>query len=102
MAVHYAEFEDENGETVVFDPTERSERYRFSPPDVVASGGGARPAVHLFERDMNGDGVDDLVPVFEAHEAGFTTGDTRAMLYWERDETGEHGLAGADSVRVVG
>ncbi len=42
VAVCYTTFESE-GETTVFDPTDRAVRYRFGAPETVENGGGARP-----------------------------------------------------------
>ncbi|WP_439026806.1 hypothetical protein [Haloarchaeobius sp. DT45] len=102
VAVHYVEFEDDGGGTVVFDPTERDVRYRFGAPDAVGSGGGARPVGRPVVRDVNGDGHDDLLLFFRAGDAGFDHDDETAQLRWERDESGHHGLAGSDRVTVVG
>ncbi|MCT9097158.1 hypothetical protein [Haloarchaeobius sp. HME9146] len=37
-----------------------------------------------------------------AGDAGFDHDDETAQLRWELDESGHHGLAGSDSVTVVG
>lgn len=94
VAVHATEYEDE-GETVVFDPTEEPVRYRFGASDVVGDGDGARP-VH------DGHTVgDSLFLLFRVDETGIDEETTDVRLEWERDESGEHGLSGTDSVTVV-
>ncbi|WP_435358773.1 hypothetical protein [Haloarchaeobius sp. DFWS5] len=98
VAVHYVEFEDHHGEQVVFDPTERPERYRFGAPAAIETGDGARPLPHSFEHDLTGDGHDDLVLLFRLREAGFDGDEERATLVWERDESGDHGYSGTDHI----
>ncbi|WP_129116591.1 hypothetical protein [Halegenticoccus tardaugens] len=102
VAIHYTEYTDENGETVVFDPTERAKRYRFGAPDTVEDGGGARPTDHIHVIDVDDDGNDDLVLRFPIAETRFDGEETTAMLVWERDETGEHGLSGTDEIDFAG
>lgn len=102
VTVHYTEFKDENGQTVVFDPTERAVRYRFGAPDTVEQGGGARPVHGGHCEDVDGDGHDDLVLHFPTQKTGFNGNDSTGTLLWERDETGEHGYSGIDSVTIVG
>lgn len=85
-----------------FDPTSEDVRYRFGAPDVVADGGGARPAHSGHVEDVDGDGRDDLVLHFPVAEAGFDGDESEARLEWERDETGAHGLSGMDIVTIVG
>jgi hypothetical protein len=89
-------------QTGAFDPTSDAVRYRFGAPDVVADGGGACPIHdgHVF--DVDGDGNDDMVLHFSVANAGFDGDETEAELRWERDDSGEHGVSGRDSVRVVG
>lgn len=100
VAVLYTEFENEKGETVVFDPTERAMRYRFGAPDAVESGGGARPVHDGHVEDVNGDGHDDLVLHFPMEETGFDGDESVGTLLWER-EGGEHGYSGTDNVKIV-
>ncbi|WP_218780624.1 hypothetical protein [Halorarum halophilum] len=85
-----------------FDPTTEDVRYRFGAPDVVGEGGGARPAHGGHVEDVNGDGRDDLVLHFPTGETGFDGDESEARLEWERDEAGEHGLSGTDTVTIVG
>lgn len=102
VVVLYTEFEDDDGNTVVFDPTDRDVRYRFGAPDVVNDGGGARPAHNGHIRDVDGDGNDDLILHFSTQKTGFDGDEANGKLHWERDETGEHGLSGTDNVTFVG
>lgn len=85
-----------------FDPTTEDVRYRFGAPDVVGDGGGARSAHDGHVEDVNGDGRDDLVLHFPTEETGFDGDDSEGRLEWERDETGNHGLSGTESVTIVG
>lgn len=88
--------------TKAFDPTTEADRYRFGSPEVVQSGGGARPLFDAHVADVNGDGESELVLHFRIQEAGFEGGESEAELRWERDDSGEHGLAGRDEVKLVG
>ncbi len=85
-----------------FDPTGEDVRYRFGAPEAVGSGGGARPVHEGHVEDVDGDGSDDLVLHFPVRDAGFDGDESEAELRWERDESGEHGLAGRNQVRIVG
>lgn len=96
VAVLSTEFVDGNGETVMFDPTERDVRYRFGAPDAVESGGGARP-VH--DGHCTDEGT--LVLHFPVEDMDLDGGETTGKLFWERDETGEHGYAGTDEITVT-
>lgn len=89
-------------QTDEFDPTDESVNYRFGAPDVVAAGGGARPAHCGHVEDGDGDGRDDLVLHFPTDEAGFDGDEEEARLVWEREHGGGHGFSGTDEVRVVG
>ncbi|WP_330633145.1 hypothetical protein [Halocatena halophila] len=97
VAVYETEFTDDNGESVVFDPTDRAVRYRFGAKDAVEEGAGARPA-HGGHSENE---IDGLVLHFPTQETEFERGDTTATLLWERDETGNHGYSGNDSVTIV-
>jgi len=88
-------------QTDAFDPTSEPVRYRFGAPDVVGDGGGARPVHDGYPVDVDGDGRTDLLLLFPTHGAGFDGDVTQARIEWEREEGGEHGLAGTDSVTVV-
>lgn len=85
-----------------FDPTSEDVRYRFGAPESVASGGGARPVHEGHVEDVDDDGSDDLVLHFLMQDAGFDGDESEAELRWERDESGEHGLAGRDDVKMAG
>lgn len=102
VAVYHTEFTDEDGESVVFDPTDRAVRYRFGAPDTVEQGDGARPAHEGHVEDVDDDGHDDLVLHFPTQETGFADDDSTGTLLWERDESGEHGYSGTASVTIVG
>lgn len=101
VAVLHTKFEDEDGKTVVFDPTDRAVRYRFGTQELLANGGGARPVDDGDTRDVNGNGHDDLVLTFPVAGTGFSGDETSATLFWERDESGEHGYAGMDTIAVA-
>ncbi|SFS88243.1 hypothetical protein [Halostagnicola kamekurae] len=87
--------------TSSFDPTDEPVRYRFGAPDVVRDGDGARPLNDGFECDVTGDGTDDLVLKFPVEDTGFDGDESSGRLEWERDDSGEHGLSGTDSVTLV-
>jgi hypothetical protein len=89
-------------QTDEFDPTSEDVRYRFGAPDVVADGGGARPAHGGHVEDVDDDGRDDLVLHFPTDDTGFDGGESEGRLEWERTESGEHGLSGTDTVTIVG
>ncbi|WP_081704417.1 hypothetical protein [Natrinema sp. J7-1] len=89
-------------QTDEFDPTSEAVRYRFGAPDVVAEGGGARPAHGGHIEDVDGDGQDDLVLHFPTDETRFDGDESEGRLEWERTEEGAHGLAGTDTVTIVG
>lgn len=73
VAVLFTRFEDGDGNTIVFDPTEHDVRYRFGAPAVVNDGGGARPLrCGRIEEDVNGDGNDDLVLRFPVEKRDLT------------------------------
>lgn len=97
VAVYTTEFTDDNGETVVFDPTDRAVRYRFGSKDAVEQGDGARPA-HGGHSENETDGC---ILHFPTQATGFDRGDKTATLLWERDETGNHGYSGTDSVTII-
>lgn len=105
VAVHCAEFLNSDGERAVFDPTEKAVRYRFGSWDALSNGDGARPKADGEVTSSNsdhghGEESDALILEFPVADAGFDGGEESAWLYWERDEAGEHGYAGVDSVRV--
>lgn len=100
VAVLHTEFEDEDGNQVVFDPTERAVRYRFGTHERLENGGGARPVGDGEVRDVDGDGDDDLVLTFPIAGTGFSGDETTGTLFWERDESGEHGLSGTDTITL--
>ncbi len=89
-------------QTDEFDPTSEAVRYRFGSPKAVADGGGACPIHDGHVEDSDGDGSDDLLLHFPIRDTGFDGSETEAELRWEKDESGEHGLSGRDSVQIVG
>ncbi|WP_226023739.1 hypothetical protein [Halomicrobium salinisoli] len=101
VAVSPVGFTTEDGERVTFDPTERPVRYRFGSRDALGDGGGARP-VDDGEVIETGDGREALLLEFPVEASGLEADDNTARLYWERDESGNHGYSGSDSVTVVG
>lgn len=101
VAVLHTKFEDEEGKTVVFDPTDRAVRYRFGTQKLLANGGGARPVDDGNARDVSGDGHDDLVLTFPVAGTGFSGDEASATLFWDRDESGKHGYAGRDTIGVA-
>ena len=102
VAVEQSEVVNSDGDSETFDPTERAVRYRFGSRLALEDGGGARPADdgEIREPDDAEDGQASLVLTFPVDEMGLDGGEETAWLYWERDESGEHGYAGFDSVRV--
>jgi hypothetical protein len=101
VAVLTTTYQTEAGEQTTFDPTEEPVRYRFGTPDTLESGGGARPVGDGQIRDVNGDGKADLVLQFPVEETGFSGDEMMGRLLWERDKSGEHGLAGEAPVTIV-
>ena len=101
VAVLYTEFENGDGERVVFDPTERAVRYRFGAQSHLERGSGVHPVDDGEVRDVDGDGNDDLVLRFPLDGAGFTTDGGMGTLFWERDNSGKHGLAGSDTLTLT-
>jgi hypothetical protein len=107
VAVLPAEFLSE-GERTTFDPTERVVRYRLGPWSASEDGGGARPvddgkvvSMEMGEGD-DAESQDVLVLEFPVAETGLDSEDEVAWLFWDRDESREHGLAGFDSTKVIG
>ncbi|WP_233274646.1 hypothetical protein [Haladaptatus cibarius] len=89
-------------QTDEFDPTSEAVRYRFGSPAAVADGGGACPIHGGHVEDVDGDGNDELVLHFRVQDAGFDGDEMEAELRWEKDDSGEHGFSGRDSVTMVG
>lgn len=105
VAVQQSEFVNNDGDSETFDPTERAVRYRFGSRLALEDGEGARPVDDGEVRqpeDGSGDAQESLVLTFPIEEMGLDGGEETAWLYWERDESGDHGYAGFDSVRVYG
>jgi hypothetical protein len=105
VAVHSSEFLNGDGERETFDPTAEPVRYRFGSRFALQDGEGARPTDDgaVTELDSgHGDGDEALVLEFPVDETGFDGAEEAGWLYWERGESGEHGYAGVDSVRVYG
>jgi hypothetical protein len=95
------------GERRTFDATERDVRYRLGPWSVSEDSGGARPVDSEIMRMEVGHGKaakkrDVLALEFPVSETEFDSTDDVAWLFWDRDESREHGLAGFDAVDVVG
>jgi len=103
VAVFPSEYLNSDGEHVTFDPTEEAARYRFGSRFTLQDGSGARPTadgeVTSVDRG-HGESQQGFVLEFPVAETGFDGEEETAWLYWERDESGEHGLAGVDAVRV--
>lgn len=106
VAVSPSEFLDSDGERATFDPTEEAVRYRFGSRGTLDDGEGARPVDDGEVRtpsDGHGDGSSDvLVLNFPVAETGLDSEDDAAWLYWERDESGDHGYSGVDTLSVYG
>lgn len=105
VAVHPSEFLNGDGERATFDPTDEPVRYRFGSRFVVQDGEGARPLDDGEVTEIeshHGDSHDVLVLTFPVDDMGFDGEEETGWLYWERDDAGEHGYAGVDSVRIYG
>ncbi|WP_206536593.1 hypothetical protein [Halorubrum tebenquichense] len=105
VAVHPSEFLNGDGERETFDPTDEPVRYRFGSRFVVQDGEGARPLADGEVTEIessHGDSHEVLVLDFPVDDMGLDGEEETGWLYWERDDTGEHGYAGVDSVRVYG
>ena len=105
VAVHPSEFLNGDGERETFDPTDEPVRYRFGSRSTVEDGAGARPEDDGEVREFDGHhggSHEALVLTFPVDEMEFDGGEETAWLYWERDESGEHGYAGMDSVSIYG
>lgn len=103
VAVKQSEFVNSDGDSETFDPTERAVHYRFGSRLALEDGEGARPVDDGEIREPDADATDgqaSLVLTFPVDEMGLDGGEETAWLYWERDESGDHGYAGFDSVRV--
>jgi hypothetical protein len=101
VAVLTTTYQTEGREQTTFNPTEKAVRYRFGAPSVLENGGGVRPVGDGQIKDVNGDGKPDLVLQFPVEETGFSGDETVGRLLWERDKSGEHGLAGEAPVTIV-
>lgn len=105
VAVHPTEFLNSDGERETFDPTEEPVRYRFGSRFTVQDGEGARPLGDGEVTEIgshHGDRTEALVLEFPVEDMGFDGKEETAWLYWERDDSGDHGYAGVDSVSVYG
>ncbi len=97
-----------DGEKTTFDPTEEDVRYRFGSRSALDDGEGARPVDDGEVKEMTTGHGDEkqttevLELRFPVGETGLEKGDDTAWLFWERDESGEHGLSGVDTVSVYG
>lgn len=104
VVVHSTEFVNSDGERETFDPTNRDVRYRFGSRFALEDGAGARP-MNGGEVTTVGEGDSSqevLTLTFPVEETGFDGGEETGWLYWERDESGEHGYSGVDALRVYG
>lgn len=79
----------------LFDPTSERVAYRFGPRSVVNDGGGAHPIHDGHVRDVNGDGMDDLVLHFRVDETGFTGEENEGVLAWTSHDGPYRGLVRA-------
>ncbi|KTG10504.1 hypothetical protein AUR64_10280 [Haloprofundus marisrubri] len=108
VAVHRSVFLNGDGERETFDPTEREVAYRLGSRTALDDGAGARPTENgEVTETTTGHGeaaetTESLVLSFPVAETGLETGDDTVWLYWERDDSGEHGYAGVDTVSVYG
>lgn len=106
VAVSSTTFLDGDGERTTFDPTQEAVCYRFGSKNALDNGGGARPvddgAVVTTGGHGHGDEHPALLLEFPVDETGLDGGEETAWLYWERDDSGEHGYAGVDAVNVYG
>ena len=102
VAVRRSEFLNSDGEREVFDPTQEDVRYRFGSRSTLEGGGGARPMGDGEVAESGEVPRDTLVLEFPVGETGLEEGMETAWLFWERDESGEHGFAGVDTVSVYG
>ncbi|KOX94176.1 hypothetical protein AMS69_07120 [Haloarcula rubripromontorii] len=103
VVVKQSEVINSDGDSETFDPTDRPVRYRFGSRLALEDGEGARPVDDGEIREAENDSADDhssLVLTFPVDEMGLDGGEETAWLYWERDDSGHHGYAGFDSVRV--
>lgn len=96
-----------DGERTTFDPTEEDVRYRFGSRRALDDGEGARPVdggevVETTHGHGDGETVEALQLRFPVADTGLEPGDDTAWLYWERDESGDHGYSGFDTVSVYG
>ncbi|MFC3957023.1 hypothetical protein [Halovivax cerinus] len=103
VAVYPVEYLDGDGERTQFDPTAEPVRYRFGSRFELADGGGTRPVDDgesvTVETD-DGEERDALMLEFPVDGTGLEGGEEAVWLYWERDDSGNHGLSGVDPVRV--
>lgn len=106
VAVQRTEFINSDGKRETFDPTEEAVRYRFGSKNALRNGDGARPIDEgeVITMGGHGDGseTEALLLEFPVDEMGLDGGEEAAWLYWERDESGEHGYSGVDAVNVYG
>ncbi len=107
VAVHRTEFLNSDGEREVFGPTEEDVRYRFGSRSTLESGGGVRPSGDGTVSSSGGDHRDEqdqdsLILEFPVGETGLEDGMETAWLFWEREESGEHGFAGMDTASIYG
>lgn len=105
VAVHPSEFLNGDGERETFDPTDEPVRYRFGSRFAVQDGEGARPLDDGEVTEIeshHGDSHEALVLKFPVADMRFDGDEETGWLYWERSDSGEHGYAGVDAVRIYG
>lgn len=103
LAVHPTEFVNGDGDVETFDPTDRAVRYRFGSRYALEHGDGSRPigdgeVVEI--ENGHGERVEALELTFPVAGTGLEGREESVWLFWERDESGEHGLSGVDTARV--
>ncbi|WP_247731584.1 hypothetical protein [Halovivax limisalsi] len=103
LVVRPTDYLNGDGEVETFDPTERAVRYRFGSRYALDAGDGSRPVddgdVVRVETD-GGDRVEGLELTFPIEGTGLEGREESVWLFWERDESGKHGLSGVDTARV--
>jgi hypothetical protein len=107
VVVHPTQFLNSDGETETFDPVERAVRYRFGSWTALDDGDGARPlndgeTVETSSGHGDQESEKSLSLEFSVDDLGLEGDEDTVWLYWERDESGEHGYAGVGKVRVYG
>ncbi|MDS0301413.1 hypothetical protein NDI76_22035 [Halogeometricum sp. S1BR25-6] len=107
VVVHPTQFVNSDGEMEMFDPVKRAVRYRFGSWTTLDDGNGARPlndgeTVETSSGHGNQESEESLSLEFPVADMGLEGDEDTVWLYWERDESGEHGYGGVGKVRVYG